>query len=149
MCGFCKRALGDVAKIIEADKNIKVVFKELPIFGKESEDASRVALAARNQGKYWQVHKDLLSLQGRANEAKALRIAKKHGLDMARIKADMKSPAITKAIEDVKILAQNMGINGTPHFFVGNRMIPGAPDNLLEQIKKHAAAVRKEGCSFC
>jgi len=148
-CGYCKHALGDVTKLVQSDKNIRMVFKELPIFGKESEEASRVALAARNQGKYWEVHKDLLASQGRANEAKALRIAKKHGLDMTRIKADMKSPAIKKEIEETKVLAQNMGINGTPHFFVGNRMIPGAPDNLLSQIRQLAANVRKEGCSYC
>ena len=148
-CGYCKRALGDIAKLIDTDKNIKVIFKELPIFGKESEDAARVALAARNQGKYWEVHNDLLKSQGRSNEAKALRIAKKHGLDMTRIKADMKSAAITGEIEETKILAQNMGINGTPHFFVGNRMIPGAPDDLLVQILAHAASVRKDGCKFC
>ena len=148
-CGYCKRALDQVAKVVEGDKNIKVIFKELPIFGKESEDAARIALAARNQGKYWEVHKDLLLAQGRANEAKALRIAEKHGLDMTRIKADMKSVEITRAIEETKTLAQSMGINGTPHFFVGNRIIPGAPDNLADQIMKHAAAVRKEGCKFC
>jgi len=148
-CGYCKRALEGITKLIDADKNIKVIFKELPIFGKESEDAARVALAARNQGKYWEVHNDLLKSQGRSNEAKALRIAKKHGLDMTRIKADMKSEAITGEIEETKELAQSMGINGTPHFFVGNRMIPGAPDDLLEQILAHAASVRKDGCKFC
>ncbi len=148
-CGYCKRALIGVTKLIEDDKNVKVVFKELPIFGKESEDAARVALAARVQGKYWQVHKDLLSTPGRANEAKALRIAAKHGLDMTRLKADMKSPATTKTIEEVRQLAENMGINGTPHFFVGNRMIPGAPDDLLAQLKKHVSTIRKEGCSIC
>lgn len=148
-CGYCKRALGDVAKLAESDKNIKIVFKELPIFGKESEDAARVALAARVQGKYWEIHKDLLTSDGRANEAKALRIAEKHGLDMSKLKADMKSTEVSKAIDDTRKLAQEMGINGTPHFFVGNRMIPGAPDNLLDQIRKHAAAVRTEGCKFC
>ena len=148
-CGYCKRALGDVAKITELDKNVKVIFKELPIFGRESEEAARVALAARNQGKYWEVHKGLLLAKGRANKASALRIAAKNGLDMARIKTDMNSEAVTRAIEETKALAQRMGINGTPHFFVGNRMIPGAPDDLLSQIKKHTAAVRKEGCKFC
>ena len=68
---------------------------------------------------------------------------------MTRLKADMKSPAITKAIQDVKALAENMGINGTPHFFVGNRMIPGAPSDLLIQLKKNVAKVRKEGCAIC
>ena len=61
----------------------------------------------------------------------------------------MKSPAVSKTIEDVKSLAQNMGINGTPHFFVGDKVIPGAPDDLLAQLQKRVEQVRKEGCAIC
>ena len=46
-------------------------------------------------------------------------------------------------------VAARMGINGTPHFLVGDRSIPGAPENLLEQIKKNVAELRKDGCKVC
>lgn len=143
-CGFCKRALGDIAKLVKTDKNIRVVFKELPILSKGSEEAARVALAARNQGKYWEMHKALLGARGRASTASALKLAAKLGLDMKKLKADMKSAAVTKEIEDTRNLAQKMGINGTPHFLVGDKVIPGAPENLLEEIETHAALLRKK-----
>ncbi len=68
-CGYCKRGLSDIAKLVENDPKVRVVFKELPILSKGSEEAARVALAARIQGKYWEVHRGLLEAKGQVNEA--------------------------------------------------------------------------------
>lgn len=148
-CGYCKRSFGDMVKLVEADKNIRVVFKELPILSKGSEEASRVALAARMQGKYWEVHRGIFESKAPANEANALKVAEKAGLDMAKLKKDMDSPEVKGELAKSKELAAKMGINGTPHFLVGDRSIPGAPENLLEQIKKNVADLRKDGCKVC
>lgn len=148
-CGFCKRAFDNVAKLLEADKNMRIVFKEFPILSKGSEEAARVALAARAQGKYWQVHKALLSARGRANAKTALKIASKLGLDMEKLKRDMTSPEVEKEISDTRKLAQEMGINGTPHFVIGDKVIAGAPQNLLQEIEDYAADIRKNGCAVC
>ena len=80
-CGYCKRGLADIAKLIDKDPKIKVVFMELPILSKGSEEAARVALAARMQGKYWDVHRGLLEAKGQVNEAASLKIAEKAGAD--------------------------------------------------------------------
>lgn len=148
-CGYCKKSFADMIKLIGADSNIRIVFKELPILAKASDEAARVALAARLQGKYWEMHKALFENKGPANEANALKLAEKIGLDMAKLKTDMNGPEVRAEIEKTKKLAQKMGINGTPHFLVGDRSIPGAPENLLEQIKSLAADLRKNGCSVC
>ena len=68
-CGYCKRGLHDVVKLVETDPKVRVVFKELPILSKGSEEASRVALAARRQGKYWELHRAMLGAKGQMNEA--------------------------------------------------------------------------------
>jgi protein-disulfide isomerase len=101
------------------------------------------------QGKYWEFHRAMLENQGQANEASALRVAEKLGLDMARLKKDMASPEVKKEIEETRQLASKMGIQGTPHFIVGDRVIPGAPENLTELLGKHITDVRKEGCKVC
>ena len=141
-CGYCKRAFSDVTKLIEKDTKVKFVLKELPILSKGSEEASRVALAAKAQGKYWEVHRALLTLRGQANEQTALAVAEKAGLDMIKLKADMKSEAVTGEIARVRELAQSMGIQGPPHFLVADRAIAGAPQNLLEVMSKHISDVR-------
>jgi protein-disulfide isomerase len=148
-CGYCKRAFSDIAKLVESDPKIKLVLKELPILSKASEEAARVALAASKQGKYWEVHRALLTIRGEVNEQSSLRAAEKVGLDMAKLKKDMASEDVTGEIERVRDLARKMGIQGTPHFLVGDRAIPGAPGNLLEQIRSHVADLRKNGCSVC
>jgi protein-disulfide isomerase len=148
-CGYCKRAFTDVAKIVEKDPKVKVVFKELPILSKGSEEAAKVALAAKLQGKYWEAHRALIALRGEANEQSSLKAVEKLGLDMARLKTDMESAEVKAEIETVRNLAQKMGIQGTPHFLVGDKAIPGAPQNLFEVMTGHVAEVRKNGCSVC
>jgi protein-disulfide isomerase len=148
-CGYCKRGFADVAKLIESDKNVRFVFKEFPILRDESEQAARVALAARLQGKYWEVHRELIGTKGLVNEAVALKAAEGLGLDMVKLKADMESPVVKGELERVKELARKMGINGTPHFLVGDRPIGGAPDNLYDMLAEYVADLRKTGCAYC
>ena len=148
-CGFCRRAVSHLSGLVEADKNVKVVFKEMPIFGEESEQAAYAALAAGKQGKYWEMHRALLEQPGRANKIKAIGIARELKLDIAKLEADMELPEIRAVVADTQRLAQVMGIQGTPHFLVGPETIPGAPDDLLDQIKTRIAKVREEGCTVC
>ena len=148
-CGYCKRGLHDVIKLVETDSNVRVVFKELPILSKGSEEASRVAIAAGKQGKYWDVHKAMLEAKGVMNEANALAIATKLGLDIDKLKKDMASPEVEAEIKKSEALAKKMGVNGTPHFLVGDRAIPGAPEDLYNQLEKHVTELRKSGCSYC
>jgi len=148
-CGYCKRGLHDVVKLVDGDPKVRVVFKELPILSKGSEEASRVAVAAGKQGKYWDVHRAMLEAKGVMNEANALAIAQKLGLDMDKLKKDMASPEVEAQIAKAEALAKKMGVNGTPHFLVGDRAIPGAPDDLYEQLAKHVGELRQSGCSYC
>ncbi len=149
-CGYCKKALPDLASLVQSDKNVRVILKEFPILSKGSEEASKIAIAARMQGKYWDFHLAMLGLQGQANEASALKVAEKTGLDMARLKKDMASEQVKKEIDDTRALAQKMGINGTPHFLVGDKTIAGAPENLAEVLAGNIADVRKAGgCKVC
>jgi protein-disulfide isomerase len=148
-CGYCKRGFSEIAKLVEKDKNVRVVFKEFPILRDESEQAAKVALAARMQGKYWEVHGDMIQTKGLVNEAVALKVAEKHGLDMAKLKADMASPEVKAELDRVKELARTLSINGTPHFLVGDQAIGGAPENLYDVLEAHVTELRKTGCNYC
>ncbi len=148
-CGYCKRGLADVTKLVETDPKVRVVFKELPILSKGSEQAAHVALAAKKQGKYWELHKAMLGAKGHMDEAAALKIAEKLGLDMDKLKADMTSPEVKAEIKRDEDLAKKMGVNGTPHFLIGDRAIPGAPDDLYQQLETNVTELRKKGCSYC
>ena len=113
-----------MAQLVEKDKQVKLILKEFPILSKGSEEAAKVALAAKMQGKYWEFHRAMQEAQGQTNEAAALRVAEKVGLDMARIRKDMASAEVKKEIDETRALAAKLGIQGTPHFLVGDRDHP-------------------------
>jgi protein-disulfide isomerase len=150
-CGYCKRGLPEVQTLLKKDKKIRFVFKELPILSKGSEEAARVALAVKRQGqdKYWAFHQALLGSKGHADKASALKVAQSLGLDMDKVKADMESDSVKKELTDDLLLARKLGINGTPHFLVGTKSIPGAPDDLHDQLETLVSEFRKDGCTTC
>jgi protein-disulfide isomerase len=145
-CGFCKRALPDVVKLSQNDNKVRLVLKELPIFGEESEGAAKVALASAKQGKYFEMYQKLFTEPGKADKDKALRIAGELGLDKAQLEKDMQDPEIQKSLDEAKELATKLGLQGTPLFLIGDRSIPGAPDDLYDQLTKNVAEVREKGC---
>ncbi|MDA7948597.1 MAG: DsbA family protein [Hyphomicrobiaceae bacterium] len=145
-CPYCKRAFESLTKLLDSDKKVRVILKEFPIFGERSEGAARVAIAAKNQGKYFEVHTALLENRGQNNEQTALKLAERLGLDMEKLRADMNSDETKKIIRETRELGNKLGIQGTPFYLVGDRSIPGAPDNLLEVFQQNVADVRKNGC---
>ena len=145
-CGFCRRALPDLVKLIDSDDKVKVVFKELPIFGEESEAAAKAALAAGKQGKYFEMHQKLYADPGKADKDKALRAAAELGLDVPQLEKDMEDPSIQQALDETKDLAQKLGLQGTPLYLIGDRVVPGAPDDLYDQLTAKVAEVREKGC---
>jgi len=147
-CGFCKRSLPDILKLVETDKKLKFVIKEFPILGPGSLVAARAAIASRAQGKYWEFHTALLKKRGSVNEAGVMKVAKSIGLDIDKLKKDMKSEEIADILRRNHKVAQALNINGTPAFIVADNIFPGAVG--FEQLAEAIAKVRaKGGCSIC
>ena len=134
-CPYCKRAMVEVQGLLDADTNVRLVYREWPILGEGSVFAARAALAARAQGKYEEFHWALMGAKGRLVEATVLGIAKVIGLDIERLKADMQSPEVEQHIADSMQLAQALGFNGTPSFVIGDALVPGFVDQVqLQEI---------------
>jgi len=146
-CGYCRRALTDVVKLTNDDGKVRLVLKELPIFGEDSEAAAKIALAADKQGKYFEMHQKLFTESGKADKEKGLRIAKELNLDVEKLQKDAESDDIKKALEEAKDLAQKLNLQGTPLFLIGDRVVPGAPDDLYDQLKAKVVEVREKGCA--
>ena len=145
-CGYCRRAVPDLVKLIEQDDKVRVVFKELPIFGEESEGAAKAALAAGKQGKYFEMHQKLFSAPGKVDKDKALRAASELGLDIPQLEKDMEDPSIEQALAESKELAQKLELQGTPLYLVGDLTLPGAPDDLYDQLVARVTQIREKGC---
>jgi protein-disulfide isomerase len=139
-CGYCKKARPDVLKLLAADKRIRLIVKEFPILGQESEFASRAAIAAKKQGKYWEFHLALME-EPSIDEATVLDLARRNGLDVSRLKADMEKPDVTAVIDANHALAQKLGIDSTPTFIFGQQVVAGAID--FSRMQDMVAAERK------
>lgn len=149
-CGYCKRAMGDVEALAKADPKLRIVIKDFPILGPDSVEASRVAIAVKNQlsgEKYWNFHMKLMGAKGRVNAAKALEIAKESGADIERVKKDIDAPATRAAIEQTVALGDRLGLTGTPAFVLGNEIVFGAVGQAA--LKAKIDAVRKCGKTEC
>lgn len=107
-CPFCRETVPVLQKLIQSDPQLRVVFREWPIFGEGSLFASRASLASLQQGRYWQFHAELMRIRGRAEEAPVLRAAKKTGLDMARLRKDMESERVLGHIDHSMALADHV-----------------------------------------
>ena len=124
-CGYCKKAIPDITKLLEEDKKVKIVFKEYPILSPKSHEAAAWAIAANKQGKYIEFHTALMSHQGSVDDAALESVAKKVGLDIDKLRKDKDDPKIKELLEKDIALAGKLGIRGTPAFIVGDKLNPG------------------------
>ena len=147
-CGYCRHSLPDVLKLIDSDKDVRLVVKEFPILGPGSVIAAKAAIAARHQNKYWNFHLALMRTPGTVDDAKVFDIAKSVGLDVAKLKIDMNKPEVAKILAQNHAMAQALGIQGTPAFIIDQTLIPGAPgyDGLTSAV---AAVKDAGGCKSC
>lgn len=151
-CIHCKKMSKTLNNLIKKDGDLRIIYKEFPIFGKSSEMASRAALAAGMQGKYLPLHEALLGIDKHLDDKIVMDTAKGLGLDMTKLKADMNSKEVTDILDANRQLAEKMHLMGTPAFVVGSTpngqfkvgsvpsFIPGgaSEESLQELIKKAA-----------
>jgi protein-disulfide isomerase len=138
-CTYCKAVSARLRTLIEEDKNLRFVFKEFPILGKESALAARAALAAHQQGKYMDFHFALMTVRSGLTERVVMEVAERVGLDTDKLRSDMAVPEIDAVFKRNRELADQLGIKGTPAFVIGDKVIPGVVE--ITEIK---ALIEKE-----
>ena len=143
-CGYCKGVQPTLDQVIRQDGKIRYVLKEFPILGPASRTASMAAIAAHKQGKYLAFHAALMAYPNNLTDEVIFALARQVGLDIAKLKDDMNAPEVEALIEKTHKLAQDLGINGTPGFIIGDQIIPGAVG--ADELKKKIAEARK-ACS--
>jgi protein-disulfide isomerase len=147
-CGWCKKSVTEMQSLVQNDKKIRVVMKEFPIFGEGSEYGAKAALASIKQGKYWQFHQALFASATKVTPEVVDQIAKEQGLDLAKLKSDMKDPAILATMQKNQLLAQALAISGTPGFVIDDQLSPGYLP--LDGLQAIVATVRANGgCKLC
>jgi protein-disulfide isomerase len=102
-CGYCKRALGDLARLMKDNPDLRVVLRDFPILSPGSVEAAKIANAFLRQfqgEKFWEFHQKLLGSRGPVGKRDALAVAKDLGADMDKLATDAVAPEITTGIEE-------------------------------------------------
>ena len=137
-CPYCKAVASPLQQLITEDKGVRLVLKEFPILGEDSMLASKAALAASAQGKYWEFHQALMEHRGKFTLDVIKALATKVGMDPAKLEADMSQAKIEPQISNTHALAKTLEISATPTFIIGDQVVEGAVplERLKELIKK-------------
>jgi len=139
-CGYCRASAPDVKRLLAEDPKLKVVWREIPILGPDSETAARAALAAAKQGRYFAFHQAMFS-GGRADPAHVAEVERQTGLDASRLAADEAAADVRQEIAANLALSGRLGVSGTPAFVIGDQMLSGAVG--YEALAKAIAEARK------
>jgi protein-disulfide isomerase len=135
-CGYCRASLPEIDALVASDRQVRLVYHELPILSAESRTAAGWALAAAQQGKFLPFHTALFG-SGRPNDATIAAAAAKAGLDVAQARTAAASPEVAAELDKNLKTAGALGMTGTPAWVIGDRVISGAisQEQLADAVK--------------
>ncbi|MDR3448470.1 MAG: DsbA family protein [Alphaproteobacteria bacterium] len=133
-CGYCKMSEPGLEALLKQDKNVRVVYKEFPILGAASVEASHASLASIKQGKYQEFHDALMGKKDHLTSDLIYSTAKSVGIDVDRLKKDMASADVQAQVDASLKLGQDIGVRGTPMFIINDTIFPGAMQG--DQLKQ-------------
>ncbi len=133
-CGYCRASNPHVARLLREDPRLKVVWREFPVLGPDSERAAMVSLAAAEAGRFRAFH-DRLFATARPTEAAVESARQAIGIAPAA-----PGDAYRRELQRNFELGRAVGATGTPTFVVGDRVLQGAVG--YEALKAAIAAAR-------
>lgn len=140
-CPYCRRMLPTLARLLNANPDLRLVYKDLPVLGPGSVIGAKALLAAQKQGGYQKLHDALMNGPSDVTEDLVHNQAAKLGLDWPKLQADMKGADIQDRINVNLALSRKLDLQGTPAYIVGSRIVPGAVD--FEDLQAAVDAARK------
>lgn len=145
-CGYCKKFHGELATLLNKNKDVKVIFKDIAIMGPNSTVAIKAMLAAKDQGKYDELQKAIFSSEKSLTKKQLLKMAKSVGIDTKKLSADMENKATQAQLDQNLELSKLIGVNGTPTLILGEKtVVPGylSADELNAKLQEVCASANK------
>jgi protein-disulfide isomerase len=143
-CPYCRKLEPEMSAFLQADPNVRLIYKDLPILGAPSVLGTKALLAARKQGAYEKLRDAVMRMPPDITRAAIEAQAKKLGLDSDSLLRDMDDPSVQRQIDANLQLAQRLNIQGTPAMVVGDERLDGAVDSVeLKRAVAQARAAKK------
>ena len=122
-CRACKETNPYLMQVVAENPDMRVIFHPLPQPGELSQKAARFALAAAKQGKFIEMHEELMRNERPVSDAVLRDIAEKLRLDYDRLQADSQDPAVTERLDHTLAIALKLGLDYTPSFIFNRKLI--------------------------
>jgi protein-disulfide isomerase len=119
-CGFCRQSLPDIDRLLKEDPKLRIVYREFPVLGPDSEVAARASIAAAKAGKYPAFHRAMFAA-GRPESSTIARVARSLGIDPEGALDEAKAE-----IDANLALQRALDLRGTPSWVIGNKVLGGA-----------------------
>ena len=144
-CPFCSRAEATVRELEAAyPGKVRFVFKNQPLpFHENARLAAKAALAAGEQGKFWEYHDVLFNHQRELDRASLEGYAEDLGLDLRRFRAALDDSRLDVAVEADVTEAHRLEVKGTPAFFINGRSVQGAQPLAVLRTKVDQALAER------
>ena len=153
-CPFCSRVLPTLKQVKETyGQDVRIAMKQNPLsFHPFAHGAAEAALAAQEQGKYWEMYEKMFTNQSNLTRADLEKYAGELGLDMAKFKAALDSQKFKDRIDAEQKSVVALGAGGTPAFFINGRKLSGAQPfekfkSIIDEEKAKAEKLLASGVS--
>jgi protein-disulfide isomerase len=144
-CPFCKRAEGTVAQVMQTYGNdVRYVHRDFPLpFHAHANEAAQAARCAGDQKKFWEYHDKIFAAADLSSDA-LKNTATELGLDRTKFDECLASGKYKAQIDADIAAGSEVGVNGTPAFFINGRMLSGAQpfDKFKETIDAEIARAK-------
>lgn len=135
-CPYCARLVPTLEQVLAAyPKQVRLVFKHFPLsMHKFANTAAIASIAARNQGKFWEMHDQLFANFSSLTDGKIRELAESVGLDMKRFDRDVANPALQQEVAADMQLGTTAGVRGTPAVYVNGMQLKDRSYNGFTQV---------------
>jgi len=137
-CGYCLKFHQELNNVLNKDNDIKVIVIQMPILGSQSNQFSKMAIAANLQNKFKIVHDYLYSQQRKSNMEDILADLFLLKVDIIKLQEDTASETVLNLLNKHDQLVKDFQFTGTPAIIIGNTIIPGfiEEEKIFEILEK-------------
>ncbi len=135
-CPACRAAAPALDAVIEETDDVRLVFKNFPLnIHPHAEKAARAAVAAGRQGKFWEMHHALFSMDPPLTPERLKQVAQKLSLDMEKFDEDLRSESVADAVAADRKLGERVDLSATPTIFINGRRFDYQSDLKTEMLQ--------------
>jgi len=139
-CPYCRASNNDVKRLLAEDPKLKVVWRDFPVLGPDSEQAAMASLSAARQN-HFRTYYDTMFETGRPDRAQVIRAVRVAKMNEMQTAGDMDSQEFKNEIQKNLELGRALGLTGTPSYVIGDQILNGA---VGYQALKDAIAKARE-----